>query len=357
MGLKRNLGSFSFVLRRSDVDLPNELTKVFSFNGANVRTEVINGNPMFVAKDICDALGLDNRNTKKVLEEDEVYSIHLTDTTGRTQEMLVVNEAGMYSLVLRSRKPEAKQFKRWITHEVLPAIRKTGHYETPEYKALMQLQEQQNLLIEMRQEDKRIIDELSTVIKSSIWSEPVTNPRYDFELYNAWYKDSTKDASQRGIFEAVGDYFGIHVPFSSEVKPITLTQWLIEKVTLDEIKRFVIGIKKGYIVKNSFNHWVNLNGFGSNNVEFQKVVREFGNQCAYCSNTEAVLIPEHIVSQTEMSTIDPTKVDIINNITCSCGECNGSKGSHDMEQWFRRQPFFSIEKLKKIKRHQVKYEI
>ena len=286
-------------------------------------------------------------------------------SSGGLQQTNVITKGDIVRLTVKaadqSKNPiiaeKATQIESWIFDEVIPEVLSTGHYETPEYKAIMQLQEQQSLLIEMRQEDKKIIDELSTVIKDSIWSEPVTNPRYDFELYNAWYKEKTKDASRRGIFEAIGDYFGIHVPYSDEVKPITLTQWLIEKVTLDEIKRFVIGIKKGYIVKNEFNHWVNLNGFGSNNVEFQKVVREFGNQCAYCGDTEAVLIPEHIVSQTEMSHIDPTRVDVLSNITCSCGECNGSKGTKDMELWFRKQPFFSIDRLKKIKRHQVKYEI
>lgn len=60
------------------------------------------------------------------LDEDEVSKVYLTDSLGRNQKTTVANEAGLYSLILTSNKPEAKQFKRWITHEVIPTIRKTG---------------------------------------------------------------------------------------------------------------------------------------------------------------------------------------------------------------------------------------
>ena len=79
-------------------------------------------NPWFVAKDVCEVLGVDNSNISKLLDDDEVDSIHLTDSIGRNQRMTVVNESGLYELIFRSRKPEAREFKRWVTHEVLPAI-------------------------------------------------------------------------------------------------------------------------------------------------------------------------------------------------------------------------------------------
>ena len=86
----------------------------------------------FVAADVCLALDLsNNREAVSRLDEDE-KGVILTDTLGGRQEMIAVNEAGLYSLVLGSRKKEAKQFKRWVTHEVLPSIRKHGAYMTPE---------------------------------------------------------------------------------------------------------------------------------------------------------------------------------------------------------------------------------
>ena len=89
-----------------------------------------NGEPWFVAADVCAALEIDRTQTRR-LDEDEkgVCSIQ---TPGGAQEYQTVNEPGLYSLVLGSRKPEAKAFKRWITHEVIPAIRKHGMYATPD---------------------------------------------------------------------------------------------------------------------------------------------------------------------------------------------------------------------------------
>nr|DAK04934.1 MAG TPA: repressor domain protein [Caudoviricetes sp.] len=95
-----------------------------------VRTIEKNGEPWFVAKDVCEALDLGNsRQAVSRLDEDE-KGVILTDTLGGNQQVGVVSEAGLYTLVLGSRKPEAKAFKRWITHEVIPTIRRHGAYAT-----------------------------------------------------------------------------------------------------------------------------------------------------------------------------------------------------------------------------------
>ncbi|PDH70723.1 antirepressor [Bacillus licheniformis] len=107
----------------------NQLQKVFNYQDQQVRTVVKDGEPWFVAKDVCDVLGItDARKSVNLLDEDERNSVPVTDSLGRNQETFIINEPGLYSLILRSRKPEAKQFKRWITHEVIPTIRKTGGY-------------------------------------------------------------------------------------------------------------------------------------------------------------------------------------------------------------------------------------
>lgn len=90
------------------------------------------GEPWFVARDVCRALEIVNhRDAVAQLDGDERDGVGISDTIGRMQETAIISEAGLYSLVLRSRKPEAKVFKRWVTHEVLPAIRKHGGYLTP----------------------------------------------------------------------------------------------------------------------------------------------------------------------------------------------------------------------------------
>lgn len=96
------------------------------------------GDPWFVAKDVCAALGLDRPSqSTRYLDADE-KRVCLVNTPGGAQKMVAVSEAGLYALVLKSRKPEAHDFKRWVTHEVLPSIRRKGGYmvarkdETPE---------------------------------------------------------------------------------------------------------------------------------------------------------------------------------------------------------------------------------
>lgn len=87
------------------------------------------GEPWFVAADVCKALDIQNhKDAIKRLDDDEKSGVVLTDPHGRPQETNCVNEPGLYSLVLGSRKPEAKAFKRWITHEVIPSIRRSGGY-------------------------------------------------------------------------------------------------------------------------------------------------------------------------------------------------------------------------------------
>ena len=93
-----------------------------------IRTAVIGGEPWFVAVDVCKALELGNPSMTVERLDDDEKGISTIDTLGGKQRMAIINEPGLYSLVITSRKPEAKAFKRWITHEVIPAIRKTGAY-------------------------------------------------------------------------------------------------------------------------------------------------------------------------------------------------------------------------------------
>ena len=106
----------------------NDLT-VFKFEGTReVRTIIKDGEPWFVAKDICDILGIQNTSDAvRNLDDDELVS-EKAISGGQVREMLCVSESGLYALVMRSNKPQAKAFRKWVTSEVLPAIRKTGQY-------------------------------------------------------------------------------------------------------------------------------------------------------------------------------------------------------------------------------------
>lgn len=110
----------------------NLLPTMHDFNGAEVRTISINNEPYFVAKDVCDVLEIaDIRRAVENLDEDEKLS-GLILQSGQNREMWCVNESGLYHLIFKSRKPQAKAFRKWVTAEVLPAIRKTGSYSVGE---------------------------------------------------------------------------------------------------------------------------------------------------------------------------------------------------------------------------------
>lgn len=110
----------------------NEL-QVFGFEGRNVRVVEKDGNPWWVLADVCEILGIVNvSNVSDRLDDDEKNTLRLmegitTDGTGNPNAT-VINESGLYSVIIRSDKPDAKRFRKWTTSEVLPAIRKTGHY-------------------------------------------------------------------------------------------------------------------------------------------------------------------------------------------------------------------------------------
>ena len=136
----------------------NELKVFENPEFGRVRTVSVDNEPWFFAKDVCDALSIATNHVRESLDEDEVSNLRSTEIGPEFggKAPLIVSEAGLYSLILKSRKPEAKAFKRWITHEVIPAIRKTGGYHVPQSPAEQMAQgllAAQKLLAE---KDKRI---------------------------------------------------------------------------------------------------------------------------------------------------------------------------------------------------------
>lgn len=110
----------------------NEL-QIFKYQNNEVRTIERDGEPWFVLKDVCSVLGITHvKDTAIRLEEDEVGQTEVIDSLGRKQTAYIINESGLYNVILRSDKPEAKPFRKWVTSDVLPSIRKHGAYMTPE---------------------------------------------------------------------------------------------------------------------------------------------------------------------------------------------------------------------------------
>lgn len=119
----------------------------FSYENQPIRVLTIDNEPWFMVVDVAEVLGLVNVHSSLAFLDEDEKGIHTMDTPGGAQKFRIVSEAGLYSLILRSRKPEAKRFKRWITHEVLPSIRKRGMYATPD--AVESMLEDPDLLIRL----------------------------------------------------------------------------------------------------------------------------------------------------------------------------------------------------------------
>ena len=101
----------------------------FDFKGRTLATITDKkGNPWFIAKDVCGVLGYRDTNDGTKYLDSEEQNTCTDKSSGQVRHIKIINEPGLYSLILRSRKPEAKEFKRWVAHKVLPAIRKTGGY-------------------------------------------------------------------------------------------------------------------------------------------------------------------------------------------------------------------------------------
>ena len=128
--------------------------RVWNYESSEVRTVQVNGEPWFVLADVCKVLEISNsRNISSRLEPDE-KGVTLVDTLGGTQQMTIINESGLYAVVLRSDKPQAKPFRKWVTSEVLPSIRKHGSYSVQSQFA--DLSPQLQVLIQMETRQKQI---------------------------------------------------------------------------------------------------------------------------------------------------------------------------------------------------------
>lgn len=161
----------------------NELQVFNNEEFGSVRTTIINGEPYFVGKDVAEILGYSNTRdaiAKRVDDEDKLDGVAICDSIGREQKPIFINESGLYSLVLSSKLPAAKKFKRWITSEVIPSIRKNGGYiagqenmsdEELMAKAIIVAQrkiDEQNRIIKSQQEIISVKDDIITTQERKI---------------------------------------------------------------------------------------------------------------------------------------------------------------------------------------------
>lgn len=165
--------------------------KVFKFESNEIRSLMINDEPWFVGKDVAKVLGYvkpENAITTHI-DKDDTLKQGVTDTLGRTQEMTIINESGLYSLILSSKLPQAKEFKRWVTSEVLPQIRKTGSYGSDK---------------ELSYEKKIKIAELITKCKN-VKSVEALMSLFEIKVPVIAKKDEIKGSSSKGVKAYIAD--------------------------------------------------------------------------------------------------------------------------------------------------------
>lgn len=184
----------------------NEI-QVFQYESNEIRVVEKPDGPWWVLSDVCRVLDVANpRNISARLDEDE-KGVHQIDTPGGKQEMTVINEPGLYNVILRSDKPQAKAFKRWVTHEVLPAIRKTGSYSKKP------MTDYQQKLIETRERNSRIrsaqiLERMAAKYKGTAY-EQVLNAQATKELTGEYLLPLPQTERKTYTATEIGEMLGI----------------------------------------------------------------------------------------------------------------------------------------------------
>ena len=305
------------------------------FGNVSVKDE--GGNIWFVGKEIATVLGYSNTRdalSRHVDTEDKVVVNH--DTPSGVQKMTMINESGMYSLVIKSKLDKAKKFKRWVTSEVLPSIRKTGGYNGYQPEVL-----------------KRVIH-LEEQLSAAGILRPFVAPRYTMENLLTRYKQATGIDRVRTFYDDIGKWCGVKVPYANSIR-IPVRDWIVINLPLEHVQELVVGFETHTMARSTDGYPVSLNGCFGNSVEWDRTLREFDHKCAYCGESHETLMAEHIIPQSVMVREHPELCDSVFNIVPVCKSCNQSKGTSFMPTWFKKQPTYSDERYWKIQHHQGKY--
>jgi len=198
----------------------------FDFQSRQVRVLQIESEPWFVANDVCQALELANPRKAVADLDDDEKGVTSSDTLGGRQILNIINESGLYSLIFKSRKAAAKKFKRWVTHEVLPAIRKTGGYQQP--KVPQTFSEALRLAADLEDRNKQLTHDLDVAVttKALIGSnrEATAMARASAETRRA-----NQLQKQLGV--------------ATEWKAVKAIPWLAEEFVLDKVMYQQVGKK------------------------------------------------------------------------------------------------------------------
>ena len=135
------------------MDLINQIDETLSFNNENIRVVGTYDEPWFVAKDVCNILGISNVSMALTKLPEKWKGVKVIDTLGGDQNLRIINESGVYKIIMRSNKPIAEKFQEVVCEEILPSIRKTGEFK------LQKMLEKQNDLLKIKEEDNKKLEQ------------------------------------------------------------------------------------------------------------------------------------------------------------------------------------------------------
>ena len=191
--------------------------QIFSYQNNEVRTVEMGGEPWFVLKDVCGVLDIaDHKVVARRLDEDEVCQTPLTDSMGRQQSTTIINESGLYHVILRSDKPEAAPFRKWVTSEVLPSIRKNGGYIAGQEQLTPEELMAKALLVA----NKTLADREARICELTAQNSQLTVEKQIMQP-KAEYFDELVDRNLLTNFRETAKELGI--------KPKSFVAWLLEK--------------------------------------------------------------------------------------------------------------------------------
>lgn len=191
--------------------------QIFNYQNNEVRTVEMGSEPWFVLKDVCGVLDIaDHKVVARRLDEDEVCQTPLTDSMGRQQSTTIINESGLYHVILRSDKPEAAPFRKWVTSEVLPSIRKNGGYIAGQEQLTPEELMAKALLVA----NKTLADREARICELTAQNSQLTVEKQIMQP-KAEYFDELVDRNLLTNFRETAKELGI--------KPKSFVAWLLEK--------------------------------------------------------------------------------------------------------------------------------
>lgn len=208
----------------------NEIARAFDYAGTEIRTVLRDGEPWFVARDVCTVLGIANgRDAVSRLDISE-RGVGETDTPGGRQQLAIISEAGLYRLVMRSNKPDAVRFQMWIAHEVLPAIREHGRFEVAQRLPQTYVEALRELAATVERQEQ-IERELEAVApKAEAW-DVLASAHGDYSVREASFilnRDPAIDTGQTRLFKLLRDWKLIDSndkPYAAHSAHVRLRAW------------------------------------------------------------------------------------------------------------------------------------